>query len=235
MEEICKNTLVPQSLVLRRCECFYCGAEDTGVVVIEHLFGMKVCDTHRINAKRDCKAYLHRENLVRVNDAFRTPALKCFLDILVAHPFIAVQRTNGDIEYDWCFREGHFYDPAFLSRSAEGKWSVPTHCRRTNQNKNVPIINFLRPEINGKMNLPDNWQAVIEDAIDTLVNGVYKADAEAYDYARNHDESEKIVETEGVATVIYEGRVERVFVGNLGHRPREDAVEKTEEVGNFCP
>jgi hypothetical protein len=232
MDEICKNTLVPQSLVLRRSECFYCGAEDTGIVIIEHLFGMKVCDTHRINAERDCKAYLHREHLVRVKDAFTIPALKLFLDVLAAHPCIAVQRTSGDIEYDWCFREGHFYDPAFLSRSAEGKWCIPTYCPRIKQNKNVPIINFLRPEINGKMNLPDNWHAIIEDAIDTLVNGVYTAEAEAYDYARNHDDSEKIVETEGVATVIYEGRVERVFVGNLGHRPREDAVEKVEEIGD---
>ena len=83
------------------------------------------------------------------------------------------------------------------------------------------------------MNLPADWPAIIEDAIDTLVNGVYKADAEAYDYARNHDESEKIVETSGVATVVYEGRVERVYVGHLGQRPREDAVDKSEEVGEL--
>ena len=232
MEEICKNTLVPQSLVLRRCECFYCGAKDTGSVLIEYLFGMKVCETHRLNAERDCKAFLHRENLVRITDAFKVPALKRFLDILAAHPFITVQRTSGDIEDDWCFREGTFYEPAFISQSLEGQWCIPTYCPRIKQNKNVPIIDFLRSEINGKMNLPVNWLAIIEDAIDTLVNGVYKAEAEAYDYARNYDESEKIVETEGVATVIYEGRVERVFVGgSKPSRPREDAVEKSEEIG----
>ena len=85
------------------------------------------------------------------------------------------------------------------------------------------------------MNLPADWQTVIEDVIDTLVNGVYKADAEAYDYARNHDESETTAETSGVATVIYEGRVERIYVGHLGHRPREDAIDKSEEVGDLCP
>ena len=234
MEEICKNTLVPQSLVLRRCECFYCGADDIGAVQIVYLFGMKVCGTHRANAVRDCRAYLYREKLVRVEDAFKIPALKLFLDILMAHPCITVQRTSGDIENDWCFREGTFYEPAFISQSLEGQWCVPTYCPRIKQNKNVPIINFLRTEINNKMNLPDNWQIVIEDAIDTLVNGVYRAEAEAYDYARNHDESEKIVETDGVATVIYEGHIERVFVGgHLGHRPREDAVDKSEEVGNL--
>jgi hypothetical protein len=234
MEEICKNTLVPQSLVLRRCECFYCGAEDTGVVLIEHLFGMKVCETHRDTAKRDCRAFLHRENLVRIKDAMAVEPLKRFLDILAVQPFITVQRTNGEIEEDWSLRIGTHFDPAFLSRNLEMKWGVPTFCRRTNQQKTVPIINFLRPEINGKMNLPANWHAIVEDAIDTLVDGVYKADAEAYDYARNHDESEKIVETEGVATVIYEGRIERVFMGRSRQsRPREDAVEKPEEVGDL--
>jgi len=233
MEEICKNTLIPQSLVLRRCECFYCGADDTGAVQIVYLFGMKVCETHRTNAVRDCRAYLYREKLVRIEDAFKIPALKLFLDILMAHQFITVQRTSGDIEDDWCFREGTFYEPAFISQSLGGQWCVPTYCPRIKQNKNVPIINFLRTEINNKMNLPVNWHAVIEDAIDTLVNGVYKTDAEAYDYARNYDESEKIVETDGVSTVIYEGQVERIYVGHLGIRPREDGVDKSEEVGNL--
>ena len=83
------------------------------------------------------------------------------------------------------------------------------------------------------MNLPADWPAIIEDAIDTLVNGVYKADAEAYDYARNYDESETTAETAGVTAVVYEGRVERVYVGHLGQRPREDGVDKSEEVGEL--
>ena len=84
MEEICKNTLIPQSLVLRRCECFYCGAEDEGAVLIEYLYGMKVCKIHRPNAERDCRAYLYREKLVRVEDALKIPAVKSFIDILKA-------------------------------------------------------------------------------------------------------------------------------------------------------
>ena len=232
MSEPCKNTLVPTSLIMRRCECFYCGAEDTGVVLIEHLFGMKVCNNHRKTAERDCCAYLHRENLVQVRDAFKVPALKWFLDILAAHPRLAVQRTSGEIEEDWCFREGHRFEPAFLSKNAEGRWGVPMYCRQTNQNKTVPIINFLRPDLNGKMMLPEDWQSIVEDVITCLVDGVYKADAEAYDYARNQDDSETIVETDGVAAVIYEGRVERVFTGLGQTRPRENAsagIEKFED------
>ena len=39
--------------------------------------------------------------------------------------------------------------------------------------------------------------------------------------------------TNSVTAVVYEGRVERVYVGHLGQRPREDAVDKSEEVGEL--
>jgi len=224
MGETCKNTLIPQSLVLRRCECFYCGAEDTGAVLVEYLFGMKVCEIHRPNAERDCRAYLHRQNFVRMEDAKAYLPLKKFLDILAAYPQLSVERTSGEIEKDWSLRMGNYMEPAYFSKS--DRWGVPMYCKRINMNKTVPIINFLRPEITAGMVLPADWSAIIEGVLDTLEEGVYKTDAEAYDYARNHDESEKIVETSGVATVIYEGRVERVFVGHLDYRPREDGVEK---------
>jgi len=224
MGETCKNTLIPTSLVLRRCECFYCGAEDEGAVLVEYLFGMKVCKIHRPNAERDCRAYLHRQNFVRMEDAKAYPQLKKFIDILVSHPQLSVERTCGEIEKDWSLRMGNYMEPAFFSKSE--RWGVPMYCKRIKMNKTVPIINFLRPELTTGMVLPADWSAIVEDVIDCLANGVYKADAEAYDYARNYDESETITETAGVTAVVYEGHVERVFIGHLGYRPREDGVEK---------
>jgi len=230
MEEICKNTLIPTSLVMRQCVCFYCGAEDSGAVLVDWRFGMKVCEIHRPNAERDCRAYLHGQNFVRIEDAKAFPPLKKFLDILVAHPLLRVERTNGSIENDWSLRMGNYIEPAFFSKS--DRWGVPMYCKRINMNKTVPIINFLRPELIIGMLLPADWSAIVEDVIDCLENGVYKADAEAYDYARNHDESEKIVETEGVATVIYEGRLERVYIGHLDNRPRENGTDKIQEIND---
>ena len=113
--------------------------------------------------------------------------------------------------------------------------------KRLNVNKSVPIINFLRPEITAGMVLPADWPTIIEDAIDTLTEGVYRADAEAYDYARNHDENETITETAGVATIVYEGQAERIFVGHLideaqqaitQSRPRENGADRAEEIGD---
>jgi hypothetical protein len=158
--------------------------------------------------------------------------IRRFLDILKAHPFVLVERTNGTIEDDWSLREGNHFEPAFFSRT-EDRWGVPLYNKRLNLNKTVPIINFLRPDINGKMTIPADWQSIIEGVLDILNEGVYKADVEAYDYARNHDESETITETPGVATIIYEEREERIFVGQ--GRPRENGTDITtlvEEVGD---
>jgi len=228
MGETCKNTLIPESLIMRRCECFYCGAEDVGVVLVDWRFGMKVCKIHRPNAERDCRAYLHRQNFVRIEDAMEIPALKTFLDILAAHPRLRVERTNGTIDEDWSLRIGCPMEPAFFSKGE--RWGIPMYCKRINQNKTVPIINFLRPELTTGMVLPADWAAIIDKVLDVLADGVYKAEAEAYDYARNHDESETIAETAGVATIIYEGREERVFIGE--GRPRENGSERVEEIGD---
>ena len=257
MGESCKNTLVPtvqrtevdayrsvcvpESLIMRRCECFYCGVKDHSSVLIEYSFGIKVCKIHRQRGERDCRAYLHRSNFVRIEDAMKIPALKAFLDILEAHPHVTVERTNGLLENDWSFRKGNHFEPAFFSKSAEQRWGVPLYCKRINMNKTAPIINFLRPEINAGMTLPENWSSIIEAAIDTLAAGVYQSDAEAYDYARNHDDSETITETAGVAGIIYNGREERIFVGHLidegeqaltQSRPCETHSSGTEEVGD---
>ena len=70
MGETCKNTLVPGSLIMRRCECFYCGGKEEGAVLIDWLFGIKVCGVHRPNAERDgaVARYQQRAALLR-----RTP------------------------------------------------------------------------------------------------------------------------------------------------------------------
>jgi len=232
MSETCKNTLEPTSLIMRPCACFYCGAEDKCVVLIEYSFGIKVCHAHKPRAERDCRAYLHRHGLVRLKDTMEHSEIRRFLDILKAHPFVLVERTNGTIEDDWSLREGNHFEPAFFSRT-EDRWGVPLYNKRLNLNKTVPIINFLRSDINGKMTIPVDWQSIIEGVLDILNEGVYKADVEAYDYARNHDESETITETPGVATIIYEGREERIFVGQ--GRPRENGTDITtlvEEIGD---
>jgi hypothetical protein len=202
---------------------------------------MKVCATHGPNAERDCRAYLHRQSLVRIGDAIKLPILRKFLDVLASHPQIRIERSSGEIEDDWSFRAGSFLEPAFFSLSSSKRWCVPMYNKRLNLNKSVPIISFLQTEINTGMNLPADWSAIIEEVIDTLTAGVYASESDAYEYARNYDESERIAETMGVATIVYEGHEERIFVGHLIDeaqqavtqiRPRENGTDRTEEIGD---
>jgi hypothetical protein len=75
MDESCRNTFEPISLVMRKMECFYCGADDTGVETVNRLFGIKFCEIHKIRAIRDTNAYLHRQGFVRIEDAFKNQTI----------------------------------------------------------------------------------------------------------------------------------------------------------------
>ena len=239
MGETCKNTLEPTSLIMRPCACFYCGAPEAGDETVDHMFGIKCCKTHRSRAKRDCNAYLHRAGHVLLEDAWINPVLKRLLDVLASNA-LSVERSNGTVEDDWSLQQNNPFIHVHISR-VEGVWSMPVECKRINLYKIVPLMNFLRADLVAKMKVPADWHSIVESAMDTLVDGVYRADAEAYDYALNHDEAQTIAETSGVATIVYEGVEQRVFVGHLideaqqaatQSRPRENGTERTEEVGD---
>jgi hypothetical protein len=232
MGETSKNTLEPTSLIMRVSACFYCGGSEAGAETVDHMFGIKCCKTHRSRAKRDCNAYLHRQGHVLLEDAWSNSSLKRLLEILQENA-LPVERTNGTVEDDWCLQTVNSFIHIHLSR-IEGVWSLPVQCKRIKLYKFTPLMNFLRPDIVAKMKVPADWHLILESAMDTLVDGVYKTDAEAYDYARNHDESETIAETPGVTTILYEGSEQRIFVGHLidEARPRENGTDRAEEIGD---
>jgi hypothetical protein len=115
-------------------------------VLVDWRFGMKVCGLHRPNAERDCRAYLHRQNFVRIEDAMKIPALKKFLDVLAVHPQLVVERTNGTMDDDWSLRIGSPMEPAFFSKNEE-RWGVPLYNKRLNLNKTVPFRLVITVEL----------------------------------------------------------------------------------------
>jgi hypothetical protein len=83
------------------CCCFYCGSDiDIFYTEVYDMFGLKHCDAHQANAKRDCNAYKHRHNLVDVLDAKELPALAP----LFAPASFTVKRSNGALETGWVLR-----------------------------------------------------------------------------------------------------------------------------------
>lgn len=196
------NALEPVRLVMRRMECMYCRAPDTTTVLVDDLFGLKVCNTHKSYAVRDCKAYLHTIKKVRVRDAMAVPVLNTLLSTLEAMETFSVERTNGLIDPGWSLRKGSGWDPAFLVYANDG-WCVPV--MKDDTRKNAKIIQFINTA----------FHTCIEDSIDCLNEGVYRAEYEEFQHILEQDRVGTVGELEGVQTILYEGVPARILVQGL--------------------
>jgi len=200
-----KNCLVPRSTVMTPMVCFYCGQEQSkiGKGTLYHLFGIKHCDNHVINAIRDCNAYQHRENLL-VMDKIKNPEILKFIDLLDRLPEgFSVERSNGEIQTGWKINKGYFYEPAFITK-INGYWTIP--CTNGETYKNVKLINFIR-------NIPiENILKIVEDIIDILDEGVYKKDQEDYEKVLNKDTSVHYEDGEIIKYILYEGQICRAIL-----------------------
>jgi hypothetical protein len=205
MEDPMKNCLVPRSTVMTPMICFYCGQEQAkiGKGILYHLFGIKHCDNHVINAIRDCNAYQHRENLL-VMDKMKNPEILKFIDLLDRLPEgFSVERSNGEIQTGWKINKGYFYEPAFITK-INGYWTIP--CTNGETYKNVKLINFIR-------NIPiENILKIVEDIIDILDEGVYKKDQEDYEKVFNVDTSVHYEDGEIIKYILYEGQICRAIL-----------------------
>jgi len=190
----------------------YCFGRDTDTVLIERLFGLKVCGAHKPNAIRDCKAYLHTNNMVRLEDAFKHPVVGKFLSVLQEMDTFKVERSDLSIQPGWRLRDDNsIMKPAFL-QGANGRWLVPAMLGvyPNTIDKNVPIINFLNPDICAE-NTPE-FRTLIEDTIDCLKEGIYKQEFEEFQKAKEQDRVGSIAELQGVAEIMYEGAPARIYI-----------------------
>jgi hypothetical protein len=207
MEDPMKNCLTPRSTVMTPMICFYCGQEQAkiGKGILYHLFGIKHCDNHVINAIRDCNAYQHREDLL-VMDKIENPEILKFIDLLDGFPDgFSVERSSGEIQPGWKINKGYFWEPAFIKK-IDGYWTIP--CTNDGTYKNVKLINFIR-------HVPiEDILKIVEDIIDILDEGVYKKDQEEYEKVFNKDTSSHYEDAKFIKNVLFEGQVCRIVIPN---------------------
>jgi hypothetical protein len=204
------TALEPVSLVMRRMECMYCFAPDTDTILIESLFGLKVCDSHKAAGVRDCKAYLHKKKLVRLRDAFKHPVVGRFLTAVKEMGTFNVERSDLTIQPGWTLRKENVWAPAFL-QGADDRWRIPVTVGVYPDiiDKNVPIIGFMNPDI-----CPDStpeFRTLIEETIDCLREGIYSKEFEEFELAMSQDRVGSVTELQGVAQVLYEGSAVRIY------------------------
>lgn len=216
------TALEPVRLTMRKMECMYCFKEDTHTVLIEYLFGMKTCAEHKPNAERDCKAYMHKQKIVRIRDARRHPVLGRFLSMLDELGTFSVERSDLTIHPGWrVIQDDEYWDPVFIKHDVS--WSIPTFIKEGSSRitKQVPIINFLNPAIHVASS---ELRTCIDEVLDCLNDGIYKAEADEFQKAKEQDRVGAVAEIEGVQTIFYEGQATRVYFthGRVAEVPASD-------------
>ena len=205
------NCLEPTSLIMRKVECFYCGAGDPTFVLIRHLFGIKSCDLHKRIAKRDCNAYLHRNGLVTWSSALQIPCIKKLIDELDLLPNgFPVRRTNLSIDPGWKVNVKDFmYDRTFIEYR-EGEWTIPVI--KGELQKTIKLLDLNNTIIMNGIHLSNEFPIHLATALITLMEGVYKKDSDEYNEAFASQGLKEPLEISGVSEIEFEGRQVRIYL-----------------------
>jgi hypothetical protein len=168
MEDPLISCIDPHSMCMRPSLCDYCSQPVKHNVMIEYLFGILACDEHKSWALRDCKAYMHKQGIVRVRDAKDIAGLSEFLTMLHEKDgTIPVKRTSGVIDTDWSVLFD-WYEYPTIAR-INGNWSI--RLRNTLFRKHVEISGFLREDCLAVF--PAGFSDVVKKALECLDKGVY--------------------------------------------------------------
>jgi hypothetical protein len=200
--------LKPESLIMRRVECTYCGSTGDDIFdaqVYDHTFGIRHCSDHSIDAKRDVRAYLHTVNRVRISDVLNHPVLSGFLELFKSP--ISIRRTSGLIDGGWTLNMPKWRDETVLGLS-EGEWYMPLIQLESGITKNIMISSLLEAGI-AACN-PRMIGERIPGILVLLQLGIYKADHDAQQLA---GEEHRLVESEGVALALVNGEITRIWAG----------------------
>lgn len=162
------TVLEPFTLVMRYAKCYYCGSHNYNDIYIGDRFGIRHCTDHTSWAKRDCDAYLHGNEMVRLEDLDTHPILKQFKDGFSSG--ISILRSSGVLEGGWTIYKNITYlEHAKLIVKKGGDWLVPVEERVTYKCKHVPIATLGYKENGDKF--PSE---LLSNVIDILEHGIYK-------------------------------------------------------------
>jgi len=143
------------------------------MVTADFQLGILTCDDHRDLAKRDVRAYLHRCNKVKYNDAIKDPL---FTKTELLHMDIKVRRSSGIIEDGWKLAVPSFGNHFPVTMSDSGTWYMFASSNNDEITRSVRINDF-------KMVLPVEQHGLVDAFIQRLNEHMYKDDQIAYEAA----------------------------------------------------
>jgi hypothetical protein len=201
------NCLIPRTLVMTPCICFYCGAAETGMNLVGYLYGLKTCDKHAALGERDCKAWLHQNKSVRLWDQDAIPELAAFLDHYKGG--FPVRRSNGEVQEGWKFQSGSGLEPPLIM-NVGGDWYAKCFYYRAGS-ETEEAIHIQR---GAKLTDFDNT-VLVRELLRALDQGVYKNDYEEHLRHYKEEEETEFPDGPGILEMVIGDRVRRVWVG--GH------------------
>jgi hypothetical protein len=174
-----KYALEPCRLVMKTIHCFYCDAEDAHIYSTEYLFGIKACNQHFPWAKRDCKAYMHRNGEAEYDDLKALPAFIKFTEWTESlDDGFQIERSNGSIDSGWTWNVKELLRRFPEDSPYPNNWGIHVTSRDMSLNRYVPLENFLRSVI--YPNQTPEFRTMITDCLFVLLQGVYSSEETAY-------------------------------------------------------
>jgi len=162
----------PRRLVCLRVNCFYCNNESTFDIYIEYLFGLRACKNCLELAKRDIRAYLHKNKIVMVNDFNDNEVLKSFIDY-VSEKKLRVKRSNGSIENDWTICSLDIMNQILFHFSeSHNDWILPCANKDKSVSKNITLSSLKNPELEYDVEFND----LVDKVTKILNDGIYLKD-----------------------------------------------------------
>ncbi len=171
--------LIPRRLVMTRAGCFYCDADDDiRICLINHLFGLKACYKHFNNAERDCNAYMHENNMVKIEDGLMNENVKKFFEILGEN--FRVLRSNGQINENWKLCK-NTYTERYHIQKVEGMWAFPI--TDDYYSKMMPFRYYLKKELGY---VSEKLEEIIKNIEEDFDKGLY------IDYYKSQPKPEEV-------------------------------------------
>jgi hypothetical protein len=161
--------------------CSYCGAENNGGnFIIRCGKGILACATHKEAAKRDGRAWLHKNGFVLIDDVKDDPVFKA-----LPKNKITVYRSNGTVEHDWRLP---IYDDDFsklmnLLFLDENVWKISL-INSSYVLKDIPLEELT-------LSLCDSQYLLVYDLIERLDLGIYIKEAEEHDKLAKEQSDER--------------------------------------------
>ena len=175
----------PTVLVMFSPNCSYCGKDndqDNGSARVGPRQSVLACKAHADLAKRDARAYMHKNGTVNRWDVIQDDPLfeaLGFTGERICAPGVplknlTVKRTSGAIEPGWWFRNfSSVFEPLDLAKR-DGRWHIPAE-GPGEVTKGIRVEELT-------LSLPEDKHHLVAAFI-TRLDTIYKADADAHDAA----------------------------------------------------